>query len=145
MRNLLFIGLIGFTLIGCGEKKITEEMLIGNWECDFTQQVAKWKDGAFQDYSKPKNEKIFVKFIKKDGVLQWGKSEKDTETFNLQTIYNKPEYSVSAGDVKIKGKNVIEYISYDKFIIFENREITNDKNEVNNKKDKTEFSCERIK
>ncbi|WP_294962947.1 hypothetical protein [uncultured Gilliamella sp.] len=46
-------------------------MLIGDWECDFAQQVAKWKDGAFQDYSKPKNEKILVKFIKKMANFIW--------------------------------------------------------------------------
>ncbi len=63
----------------------------------------------------------------------------------MQAIYNKPEYSTSGGNIKIKGKSVLEYISYDKFIFFDNREFTNDENEVNNKKDKTEFNCERAK
>jgi hypothetical protein len=50
MKKFLLISLIGFALIGCGGKEVTEDMLIGDWKCKGSEQTAKWKNGLFQDY-----------------------------------------------------------------------------------------------
>ncbi|MWN91336.1 hypothetical protein GQ597_11575, partial [Gilliamella sp. Pra-s65] len=57
MKRILLISLVSLVLFGCKEKKVTEEMLVGDWRCDFAQQIAKWKDGAFQDYGEIKRDK----------------------------------------------------------------------------------------
>ena len=41
MKRIVFLGLVCFALFGCGEKKVTEEMLVGDWECRQTEQKAK--------------------------------------------------------------------------------------------------------
>lgn len=33
MKRILIISLVSLTLFACGEKKVTEEMLIGKWNC----------------------------------------------------------------------------------------------------------------
>lgn len=50
-------------------RKNTEEMLIGNWKCDLTQQVANWKNKAFQDYGEPESKKLIVVYKIYDGII----------------------------------------------------------------------------
>lgn len=69
MKKVLLVGLVVLALSGCGEKKVTEEMLIGDWDCNITQQFAKWKNGAFQDFDEAKREKDRIIYKIYDGVL----------------------------------------------------------------------------
>ena len=41
MKRIVLLGLACFVLFGCGEKKVTEEMLVGDWECRQNEQKAK--------------------------------------------------------------------------------------------------------
>lgn len=144
MKNLLFIGLIGFTLIGCGEKKVTEEMLIGDWRCDFKEQVAKWKNGVFQDYAPPvDHEASLVTYLKEDDNLfvklpdSNNKIKQDFKKLN-------ESYENSIGDTKISGFNKLEYISDNEFKwIYENTIIHD--NSEDNAKTKVLTHCTRIK
>lgn len=38
-------------------------MLIGDWECNETAQIALWKDGVFQDYEEVKESKLIKPLI----------------------------------------------------------------------------------
>lgn len=69
MKKIILICLVSLALYGCGEKKNTEEMLVGNWKCDLTQQVANWKNGTFQDYGEPESKKLTVVYKIYDGVI----------------------------------------------------------------------------
>lgn len=55
MKRILSVALVCLALLGCGEKKITEEMLVGEWECTISNQEAKWENGVFQDFTPPKS------------------------------------------------------------------------------------------
>lgn len=141
MKRIILISLVSLALFGCEEKKVTEEMLIGDWECNTTQQIAIWDNGVFKDDDKLAldNGRMSIKFIKKDGKLFGVNDKSEAVPFNLETLYNKPEYSGYSGEVKVKGKTTIEYISIDKFKLSFINEATNVK------KLKLELVCERVK
>lgn len=142
MKKVLLVGLVGLVglvLSGFGEKKVTEEMLIGNWACNTTSQIAEWENGVFKDYEELSNYRNSFKFIKKDGKF-FGVNDKSEELpIDLEALYNKPEYSGYSGKMKVKGKTTIEYISIDKFKMSSINEA------INVQKLKTESVCERVK
>ena len=115
MKRIALLGLVCFTLFGCGEKKVTEEMLLGEWNCTVSTQEAESKNGKLQDFSDPEIGEYKYIFIKKDGQLFWNlSSSKDNlMPFNLEDLYKRPEYTV--GDKQRSQK--IEYLSNDSFII----------------------------
>lgn len=105
MKRIALISLVSLALFGCGEKKINEEMLVGDWECNITQQLAKWKNGAFQEYGEVKSEKTLVTYKIYDGViirtLPIELFKNDWESYSVyQSIYN-------IKGIDIKDKNVI--------------------------------------
>lgn len=61
MKRVILLGLIGFVLTGCEEKKVTEDMLIGEWECDIDYQIAKMRNGIDQDYAPPSWSSSFIR------------------------------------------------------------------------------------
>lgn len=105
MKNLLLISLIGLTLFGCGEKKVTEEMLLGDWDCTQTEQKAKWKNGTFQDFEEVKSEKILVTYKNYDGLLMKGRGDDLTKG---------KWYSVSSivAIQEVKNLNILELVRY---------------------------------
>ena len=146
MKRIVLISLVGLALFGCGEKKVTEEMLIGDWGCTFDRYNAKWKNGLFQDFdTSPKKEtnKTLVRFYTKDNQL-WVESEKKVNPFNLNYFSGESSISKSAFGITTKNNNSIEYISSDKFKIKTIYESRDEANESNNSKEKTESICERI-
>lgn len=107
MKRIALISLVSLALFGCGEKKINEEMLVGDWECNITQQLAKWKNGAFQEYGEVKSEKTLVTYKIYDGViirtLPIELFKNDWESYSVyQSIYN-------IKGIDIKDKNVITF------------------------------------
>lgn len=146
MKRIVLISLVSLALFGCEEKKVTEEMLIGDWECDFTQQVAKWKDGAFQEYGEIERDKGLEKYFMKDNTLYFSDGASLSYPFNLSS-YNQAEKITSLDDHKIKWQDSIKYISPDKFKTVHLMEYiyTNDSDNSKNIKTKSEFVCERVK
>ena len=61
MKRVVLLGLACFALFGCGEKKVTEEMLLGDWECTQNDQKAKWKmeKWNFSGFRRDQKRKIF--------------------------------------------------------------------------------------
>ena len=142
MKRIALLGLVCFALFGCGEKKVTEEMLLGEWNCTVNTQEAESKNGQLQDFSDPEIGKYKYIFIKKDGQLFWNlsSSKENLMPFNLEDIYKRPEYTV--GDKQRSQK--IEYLSNDSFIITAIY-TTIDKNNKPISKIKDKLVCERIK
>lgn len=146
MKRFILISLVSLALFGCGEKKVTEEMLVGDWGCTFDRYKAKWENGLFQDFEfspKKSTNKTLVRFYIKDNQF-WIESNKKVNPFNLSNFSGKSSIAKSAFGITTKNNNSIEYISSDKFkmkIIYESR---NEVNEANNNKEKTEIICERI-
>lgn len=62
-----------FALLCCGDKKVTEEMLLGGWECSQNDQKAKWENGTFQDFGEVKSEKALIIYKTHDGLLMRGR------------------------------------------------------------------------
>lgn len=75
MKKIILVGLIGLISSGCGEKKVTEEMLAGDWECTKTEQTARWENGTFQDFGKVISEKVLITYKNYDGVLMKGSGD----------------------------------------------------------------------
>lgn len=147
MKKLLMISLSCLVLCSCGEKKVTEEMLLGDWECRLTGQEAEWKNGIFQDYSAPKSEKGLIKYFMKDNVLFSNFGLKTSYPFNLASFYNKSDDIQSIDGSNIKTQKSIEYFSQDRFKATIITEITYDDHtkDDNNIKTKVVTDCERIK
>ena len=142
MKRIALLGLTCFALFGCGEKKVTEEMLLGEWNCTVSTQKADSKKGKLQDFGDPEVGEYKYIFTKKDGKLFWSSSlfKEYLMPFNLEDIYKKTEYVVD--DMQISHK--IEYLSKDSYSIT-NIYITIDKNNKPISKSKDKFVCERIK
>ncbi|MWN06514.1 hypothetical protein [Gilliamella sp. Pas-s95] len=143
MKKILLVGLIGVALLGCGKKKVTEEMLIGNWECSSIEQRAKWKNGMFQDYSTSIDHgKSVVTYLKEndDFFVKWpGSNEMVKEDFKkLNRSYNS-----TLNGMRLSGFNRFEYISDNEFKMISELAITQDKKE-NNEKSKISMHCTRI-
>ena len=146
MKRIILAGLIGMVLTGCGDessgKKVSEEMLLGEWNCTVSTQEAESKNGKLQDFSDPEIGEYKYIFIKKDGQLfgNLSSSKDNLMPFNLEDFYKRPEYTV--GDKQRSQK--IEYLSNDSFIITAIY-TTIDKNNKPINKIKDKLVCERIK
>ncbi|OCG77389.1 hypothetical protein A9G42_05655 [Gilliamella sp. Nev6-6] len=143
MKRILLISLVSLALFGCEEKKVTEEMLIGDWRCDFAQQIAKWKDGAFQDYGKIERGKDLIKYFMKDGTLYFNFGNPTSYPFNLASYYDQSEIIKFLDNHNIKQQKSITYISHDKY---ETVDVMEDiyTNNSENIKTKTKLVCERV-
>lgn len=144
MKKLLLSSLIGFVLVGCGENKVTEEMLIGDWECTLIGQEAKWKDGKFEDYSPIKTDNGKIKYFMKNNTLYFNFGTNESYPYNLHSYYSNEEKVQSNNGITYKVQKTINYVSQNKFQTSELTEINFDNNEMRNKKIKVEVTCDRI-
>ena len=146
MKRIILAGLIGMVLTGCGdessEKKVTEEMLLGEWNCTDSKQEAESKNGKLQDFSDPEIGENKYIFTKKDGQLFISLSlyKEDLMPFNLEDFYKRPEYTIDDRQMSHK----IKYLSKDSFSLSAIY-TTIDKNNKPISKIKDEVVCERIK
>ena len=151
MKKFLLLSLIGITLVACGKKKITNEMLVGEWSCHYNDLRAPWKDGQFLDYINEQNGSVKVHYYMQDNTLMMSYNDNSDHAspFNLDELLamNGIEEIVS----NLKTKNIVElnYISNDEFNFNEIQEVTylygtNAQEENYNVKLKSELSCKRI-
>ena len=154
MKRIALISLVSLALFGCGEKKINEEMLVGDWECNITQQLAKWKNGAFQEYGEVKSEKTLVTYKIYDGViirtLPIELFKNDWESYSVyQSIYNIKGINITDKNVSIIERK-IDFISENEYRITGvlsviNGNDTESVQEKDNFKNKFEEHCIKIK
>lgn len=149
MRNILLIVFVCFALFGCGEKKLTEEMLIGDWDCTMTEQTFKWEDGRFQNVYEPETEVIKINFFIENNILMTKEKEKsEAVPFDIKEIYDNPVVEkVTEKGLKFKFIRKVQYISNDKFTLLyvtETQENYSEK-EISISQFKKEVTFERIK
>lgn len=149
MRNILLIVFVCFALFGCGEKKLTEEMLIGDWDCTMTEQTFKWQDGRFQNVYEPETEVIKINFFIENNILMTKEKEKsEAVPFDIKEIYDNPVVEkVTEKGIKFKFIRKVQYISNDKFTLLyvtETQENYSEK-EISISQFKKEVTFERIK
>ena len=76
MKRILLIILFIFPFsLFANEKRVTKEMLLGDWKCTLTKQEAKWKNGTFQDYGNVTREKVLITYKNYDGLLMKGSGD----------------------------------------------------------------------
>lgn len=149
MRNILLIVFVCFALFGCGEKKLTEEMLIGDWDCTMTEETFKWQDGRFQNVYEPETEVIKINFFVENNILMTKEKEKsEAVPFDIKEIYDNPVVEkVTEKGLKFKFIRKVQYISNDKFTLLyvtETQENYSEK-EISISQFKKEVTFERIK
>lgn len=152
MKKLLLVSFIGIVLVGCGEKQITSEMLIGEWSCTSSNFNADWKEGKFQTYGVPKIEQVKFKYYMSDNILMVT-SEMDgghPRQFDLDEIRKLNNKEEIADYYKSKENVELNYISNDEYNFKHIKEVTllnaseEDQNRDNYKKEQ-DLSCKRIK
>lgn len=155
MKRIILVGLVGITLLGCGEKKVTEAMLEGEWECTRTEQYVKWKNGAFQDVGEVSTGKFLVTYKFVDGLLMkkgennirsrsnWWHSVSATVALqnlmslritNNEKIYSSSKYEYIS-DKEYKQSDIIDYI-------FPNK--SEEEQERDNSRHKFEENCIKV-
>jgi hypothetical protein len=144
MKKFLLISLIGFALVGCGEKDVTEAMLIGDWECSGSLQKAEWKNGKFQDYlPEVEHEELLVTYSKEgDNLFVKMPYIKEKIPQNIKKM--NENYDISVSDMRIVGSNKLEYISDDEYKLTFEATSTQKESEYNNKT-KVLMHCTRMK
>lgn len=144
MKKIILICLVSLACSACGEKKVTEKMLVGYWRCIGTEQKAKWENGLFQDYALPiDNGTSLIKFQKEDDNFFLKLSDKN-EKIRLDFQKMEENYEKSMDDTKIVVINKLEYISNNEFKAISEFTVMPDKSEDNVKR-KSVTHCTRIK
>ncbi len=145
MKKLLLSSFVGLVLVGCGEKKVTEEMLIGEWDCTFSGQEAKWENGKFSDYAPLKQDKGMIRYFMKDNTLFFNFGTDTSYPYNLKAYYNDSMDIKSNNGVTSKTQKTMNYLSPDKFKTTELTEILIDNAPNANRKMNVEINCDRVK
>lgn len=148
MKKIFWIGLISLFLVGCN-KTVTNEMLIGNWECNFINYGSIWGKNKLGEFKKIGNKtKLLLSFKYEDNTLYsknpiTGKWEKGNliEEYNNKTIQNEDKIAI------YKITNSIKKVSDDEFIMTNELETIAKEEKYNpyNSKLKNETICTRIK
>lgn len=153
MKRFVLLGLACFALFGCGEKKVTEEMLLGDWECTQNDQKAKWKNGTFQDFGEIKNEKALITYKTYDGLLMRGRGNDLTKgdwysvssNLSIQDVKNLNISGFSRSYISSK----FEYISdkeYKHTLIIEKvyKSLSEEEQTKDNSRQKIEENCIKV-
>ena len=148
MKKIFLIGLMSLFLVSCN-KTVTNEMLIGNWECNFINYGSIWDKNKLGELKRfGKETKLLLSFKYEEYTLYsknqiTGKWEKVNliEEYNNKTIQNEDKIAI------YKITNSIKKVSDDKFIITKELETIAKQEKYNsyNSKLKNETVCTRIK
>ena len=155
MKKIFWIGLISLFLSGCdktvSDEVVSNEMLIGNWECNIIDYESSWDKNKFGELKKiheKKRKRVLVSFKYENNSLysktpdaeNW-EEDKLIEEFNNKTIQQEDDFSTRKRTYSLKK------VSDDKFIMayeLEQLAKVEKSNEVN-RKVKNETICTRIK
>lgn len=146
MKRVLLIILFIFPFsLFADEKRVTEEMLLGDWECDIKVRKANWENGSFDEYGKIESDKGKIKNFMKDDVLYFNFGNPTSYPFQLESYYNNSEQLQNNDYQKVKQSKSIEYLTFDKYKMIVEAEVLFNEDSNNNIKTHTELVCERIK
>lgn len=157
MKKILLFSLLCIALVGCEEKKVTNESLIGEWECIAFNLIAVWENGQFKDYDKGGSNGVnfYVKYYMKDDILMGHYivfPEYDTviNPFNLDAYQKNNSKEEVINGIKRKLSSGFNYMQSDEFSFYTSEEIivlkgTEEIKQIINKKMKEEIACKRIK
>ena len=155
MKKIFWIGLISLFLSGCdktvSDEVVSNEMLIGNWECNIIDYESSWDKNKFGELKKiheNKRNRVLVSFKYENNSLysktpdaeNWEK-ERLIEKYNNKTIQQEDDFSTRKRTYSLKK------VSDDKFIMtYEFEQLVKDEKDSKvNSKVKNETICTRIK
>ena len=147
MKRIVLLGLVCFTLSGCGDEKVTKGYLVGKWECKLEQFSAKNENGKLSDSAK-EGEVSFVREYKLDEGKLYAKKDNSNNWVNMNIVN---EYT-SKTDVMFEDKfrstlmtkkNDNQFFIKEEFFVM--RENTDNKKEYVVFQINSEGLCTRIK
>jgi hypothetical protein len=149
MKKLVIIGLVGLSLLGCGDDKVTKEYLVGKWDCSFKKYESEYdpKFKEYDDYSLESSEKVKQSYKIVDGVLMSKTANNEAVEVDLDKIYKNLTIQGKQGDCEYTTNRNLIKNSGNKFTWEMEMFFTcSDKSgEVTKSKTKRERICTRIK
>lgn len=148
MRKFIAICFIGSLLNGCSDDKLTNDKLVGDWECELNHYESSWENGKFTPYIKQGSAEVIKMSYKKDGDKYYvSKNNNGWEEADFELMQNK--------GITKKDDNIASYTTTNSITIENNKILTlsnqielifkNEKYSNKNNKEKNEAICTRIK
>lgn len=165
MKRIALLGLVCFALYGCSDDsgdKVTNEFLVGKWECKLDSYNSKMKDGKFTDYAgegldiiikeefKIENNKLYcLRESKMDGSTSGNDSNdwKENHIFDTHTGETIEETKNNLTEKSIKSlikKSHDTYLVREEYITIRNEQYNSGDN-IENFRTKVEAIFTRIK
>ena len=164
MKRIVLLGLVCFALSGCGDDgggKVTNEFLVGKWECKLDSYRSKMKNGKFTDYVsdgfnikrkeefKIENNKLYsISKTEEDGLSFWESNDWDesdrTITHTGQTVEKKENNLIEKSTNSLIKKSHDTYLMIEEYIKTPNEQYDSE-DDIEALRIKTEAFCTRIK
>ena len=165
MKRIVLLGLVCFALFGCGDDgggKVTNEFLVGKWECKLDGYSSKMKDGKFTDYIsdglniimkeefKIENNKLYsISKTEIDGHILGGESNDWEESDRIithtgQTIEKIKNNSTEKSTNSLIKKSHDTYLMIEEYIKTRNEQYDSE-DDIEEFRIKAEAICTRIK
>jgi hypothetical protein len=115
MKKLVIIGLVGLSLSGCSDDKVTKEYLVGDWRCNW-ESFERMDSGRKESYGIAIDKDEYIRTFKIiSGKLYnvYGKDEKDF--YDVDYINNNPTYEILNNDSVFTGTRKLEKINEDQY------------------------------
>ena len=151
MKRIFLVGLIGLFLTGCGNDKVTNEYLVGKWDCNNDKYESKYdsKLKEYDDYSLESSEQFKHTYKIVDGVLMVKLPSNEVVEVDLDKIYKNSTIEGKQGYCEHTINRSLIKNSSNKFTFEMETFFTcsNEKGDVTKTKTKTkrERVCTRIK
>ena len=141
MKRIALLGLACFVLSGCGDDKVTEEYLVGDWICNWEtfEKRNSGREESYGDVVIDKNEYNRT-FKMVDDKLYMVIRGEELKRFNLDYIYNNPTHEFILEDEAVSNTQKLEKISNDKYQFV----TTTDYKKISNKTNLIDVSFKRI-
>ena len=163
MKRIALLGLVCFALSGCGDdsgSKVTNEFLVGKWECKLEDYRSKMKNGKFTDYVsdgfniirkvefKIENNKLYsISKTEMDGLSFWESNDWDesdiTITHTGQTVEKKENNLIEKSTNSLIKKSHDTYLMIEEYIKTPNEQYDSE-DDIEALRIKTEAFCTRI-
>ncbi len=92
MKKVLLLGLVSFTLSGCGDEsrgKVTNDFLVGKWECVNKEYESEYdsKFEKYSDYVESSSEQVIQSYKVVNGVLLLKTANQEAVEVDLDKFY----------------------------------------------------------
>lgn len=105
IKKLLTLSVAALILVGCGKKKVTENMLVGSWVCN--QQNLYDVENTSKDHRNHEMNDILIKYEKNGDAMTLQYHNLPPEKFTFIRLDERPYGNV---DSQIENQRVYEYI-----------------------------------